>query len=311
MAHPLISVVVPVYNEKDNIEPLLARLYHILKDYNHEIFFVSDGSRDGTDEEIKKIAEKDKKVKFISFNRNFGHQMALTAGYMYAKGDCVVSIDADLQDPPEIIPEMIEKWKNGARIVYAKRSKREGGDNFFKRTTARLFYSFINFLSDTPVPDDVGDFRLLDKKVVQFLNDLPEQSRFLRGLVAWGGYPVGYVHFERERRHAGETHYPFSKMVNFALEGITSFSTKPLRMTIYLGFLTSLFSIIVIIYKVIEHTLFPEVMWLPGWASLFFAVVFLGGVQLITIGIIGEYISKIYKEVQGRPQYIIKDTVNV
>lgn len=310
MTNPLVSFIIPVYNEHNNIQALLDRLTPIISPYNYELIFVNDGSKDDTAEVIKSLAKHDNRLKLISFYRNFGHQMALTAGYEHAHGDCVISLDADLQDPPEIIPQMITEWTNGAKIVYAKRKKRDV-DNYFKKTTAKLFYRFINFLSDTPIPDDVGDFRLLDRDVVTILNKLPEQSRFLRGLVAWGGYPAAYVTFEREKRHAGETHYTVSKMMNFALEGITSFSTKPLRISTYMGFLVSAFSILVIIVKSIQHFVFQQGDWLPGWASLFFSIVFLGGVQLITIGIIGEYIGKIYKEVQKRPKYIVEEKINL
>ncbi len=307
----LLSIIVPVYNEEQNIEPLLKRLLPIVDQYKYEILFVDDGSSDKTTHLIKQEARKNEAIKLISFNRNFGHQSALSCGYKEAKGNCVISIDADSQDPPEVIPEMIKKWQAGAKIVYARRSNRLSADSFAKRTTAHYFYKWINFLSDIPIPQEVGDFRLLDRVVVDFLKILPEQSRFLRGLVAWGGYPSDYVEFDREKRHAGVTHYTLSKMVNLALDGIISFSTKPLRLAIYLGFLASGFSILEVIYKVLQHTLFPSSSWLPGWASLFFAIVFLGGVQLITIGIIGEYVGKIYKEVQKRPQYLVKERVNV
>lgn len=305
----LLSVIIPVFNEEKNITPLIKTLLSILKNYQYEVIFIDDGSTDKTADEIKKYSFKNKNIKLVSFTRNFGHQMALTAGYHFAKGDCVVSLDADLQDPPEIIPQMIEKWQKGAKIVYAKRERREG-ESFFKKQTAYFFYKIINFLSETPIPKEVGDFRLLDRTVVDFLNQLPERSRFLRGLVAWPGYKTDAVLFTRKKRLAGTTHYPFSKMVNFALEGITSFSIKPLRLAIYLGFLTSFFSIFIILIKSIQHFVFHVGDWLPGWASLFFSIVFLGGVQLITIGIIGEYIGKIYQEIQKRPQYLIKEKVN-
>lgn len=305
----LLSIVVPVYNEENNITPLLKRLIPSVKKYQYEIIFVNDGSSDKTDEVIKKQIEKNKNIRLISFNRNFGHQMALSAGYKNAKGYAVISLDADLQDPPEIIPQMIEKWGKGAKIVYAKREKREV-DGFFKKQTAQIFYKFINFLSDTPIPNDVGDFRLLDKEIINLLNNLSEQSRFLRGLVAWGNYPTEYVFFEREKRHAGETHYGFLKMMNFALEGITSFSTKPLRIATYFGFLSGILGFIGIIYKLIEKIIFPQ-QFTVGWAGLFTAIMFLGGIQLITIGIIGEYIGKIYKEIQRRPMYLIKERVNI
>lgn len=306
----LLSIIIPVYNEEDNIGPLLKRLLPVLKNFNYEIIFVNDGSKDKTDEIIKLKAKNNPKIKLITFLRNFGHQKALTCGYQFTKGDCVVTMDSDLQDPPEIIPQMVKKWQEGNKIVYAKRGKRNV-DNFAKKITAALFYKFINFLSDTPIPTDVGDYRLLDREIVDFLNKLPEQSRFLRGLVAWGGFSSSYVTFEREKRFAGTTHYPFSKMINFALEGITSFSVKPLRLSIYFGFFASGFSIFVIVVKSIQHFILNQGDWLPGWASLFFSIVFLGGIQLITIGIIGEYVGKIYQEVQQRPQFLIKEKVNL
>lgn len=309
MSNFLLSIVIPVYNEKQNIQPLIKRIEKIIRPYRYEIIFVNDGSSDGTDEEIKKIAGNSKEIKLVTFNRNFGHQVALSCGYQYSKGDCVISLDADLQDPPEIIPEMIQNWKDGAKIVYAKRKKRDG-DSFFKKITARWFYTFINFLSDVPIPQEVGDFRLLDRKVVDFLNDLTEQSRFLRGLVVWSGYPAKFVEFDRERRHSGTTHYSISKMVNFALDGITSFSTKPLRLATYAGFCTGSIGFLGIIYGILGRIFLPS-YWVTGWTALFVGIMFLGGVQLITIGIIGEYMSKIYKEVQKRPQYIIKEKINI
>ncbi len=306
----LLSVVIPVYNEEKNVNPLLKKLIPVIKPYHYEIIFVDDGSKDKTTEIIKERSKNSSNTKLIVFQRNFGHQMALTAGYQNSKGDCVISLDADLQDPPEIIPQMINKWQEGAKIVYAKRERRDV-DNWFKKSTALIFYKLIDFLSDSHIPQDVGDFRLLDRKAVDFLNTLPEQSRFLRGLVAWPGFATDYVYFKREKRFAGETHYTFSKMLNFALEGITSFSTKPVRIATYFGFLTSGFSILVILIKSVQHFIFKQGDWLPGWASLFFSIVFLGGIQLITIGIIGEYVGKIYKEVQKRPQFIIKERVNI
>ncbi len=304
-----VSIIIPVYNEEKNILPLLKRLTAVVKKHSHEIIFIDDGSTDNTVKEIKKEAAKNRNVKLIAFSRNFGHQMALACGYETAKGDCVISMDADLQDPPEIIPQMIQAWQKGVKVVYARREKRDV-DGILKRMSAHFFYKLINFLSDFPIPQEVGDFRLLDREIVDYLNNLQERSRFLRGLVAWSGQPATFVQFKRERRFAGETHYTFSKMMNFAFEGITSFSTKPLRMATYFGFLTSGLSVFIIITKTIQHFIFHQGDWLPGWASLFFSIVFLGGVQLITIGIIGEYIGKIYREVQKRPQFLIKEKVN-
>jgi dolichol-phosphate mannosyltransferase len=308
MTDPLVSVIIPVYNEEHNVEPLLKRLLPILSKYSYEVLFVNDGSRDKTLEHLKKHIENPS-IKVITFYRNFGHQVALTCGYIHAKGDCVISIDADLQDPPEIINDMIEKWKKGAMIVYAKREKREG-ESFMKKWSAHMFYKFINFLSDVPIPQEVGDFRLLDRKVVDFLNSLPEQSRFLRGLVAWGGYPTEYVYFTRERRHTGKTHYTLSRMINLALDGITSFSTKPLRLASYLGFTAAAVGFLGVIYGLVGR-IFLEQYWVTGWTALFVGIMFLGGVQLITIGIIGEYMSKIFKEVQHRPPFIIRETENI
>jgi dolichol-phosphate mannosyltransferase len=227
---------------------------------------------------------------------------------MHATGNCVITMDADLQDPPSIIPKMIEKWHNGAKIVYAKRKKRET-DTFFKRTTAHLFYDFINALSDIPIPYDVGDFRLIDKEVVTFLNELPERSRFLRGLVAWGGFPTDYVYFARGKRHAGRTHYTLSKMVNFAIDGITSFSAKPLRLASYAGFFAAGLGFLGVVYAVIGRLFFPQYL-VTGWAALFVGIMFIGGVQLITIGIIGEYLNKIYQEIHRRPHFLLRETVN-
>lgn len=305
----LLSIIVPVFNEEQNIDPLLKRLISILKDSPYEIIFVDDGSKDKTPLIIKKQSAKNKNIKLISFYRNFGHQMALTAGYEISKGDCVISIDADLQDPPEIIPQMIEKWQKGAKIVYAKRKKREV-DTFFKKFTASFFYLLINLLSDTSIPQEVGDFRLIDKQVVVFLKNLQEKPSFLRGLVAWGGFPTKYVYFNREKRYAGQTHYGFFKMLNFALEGITSFSVKPLRMATYFGFLSGILGFLGIIYELIRKAVSPQ-SFVIGWAGLFTAIMFIGGIQMITIGIIGEYIGKIYQEVQKRPKYLIKEKVNL
>lgn len=313
MTEFLLSIIIPVFNEEKNIAPLLKRLLPSIKDYNYEIIFISDGSKDKTEDNIKKQIQLNKKIKLVSFRRNFGHQMAITCGYHLAKGDAVISLDADLQDPPEIIPKMVNQWQNGAKIIYAKREKREV-DSFFKKATARLFYQLINFLSDVPIPQDVGDYRLLDREVINFLNGLPEQSRFLRGLVSWGGYKAEYVYFEREKRFSGQTHYGFFKMFNFALEGITSFSTKPLRVATYLGFISAIVGFLGIVYALIGRIFRPPFFphdWVTGWTGLFVGIMFMGGAQLMTIGIIGEYIGKIYKELQKRPQFLIKEKVNL
>lgn len=304
-----ISVVIPVHNEEKNIQPLLSRLSPVIKNYSHELIFIDDGSTDQTLAILKEQAKKDKNIKVLSFNRNFGHQAALFSGYQHAKGDCIITIDADLQDPPEIIEQMIKEWQNGYEIVYAKRKTRQ--DTFFKKLTAFIFYRFLNFLSDTPIPADVGDFRLQSRRVNQYLIKLPEHSKFLRGLVAWGGFKEKYLEINRQNRYSGTTHYTFSKMINFALDGIISFSTKPLRIATYMGFLTSFIGVIGIVYALLQRFFLPHEYWVTGWTALFVAVLFLGGTQLITIGIIGEYIAKIYQESQNRPQYLLKEKINL
>ncbi len=309
MKNLLVSVVVPVYNEQENIQPFWEKLAKTINKYQNEVVFVDDGSTDNSNTILKNLCQKNKNIKLVSFVRNFGHQMALFAGYEKAKGDVVISLDADLQDPPELIDEMIKKWQNGAKIVYAKRIERKG-ESFFKKITAQFFYQLINFLSDVEIPQNVGDFRLIDRQVLDYLKNLKERPEFLRGLVAWPGYQTDYVYFKREKRLSGKTHYSLSKMINLALQGITSFSTKPLRLSTYFGFLVSSFAILTIFYKTIQHFVFKQGDWLPGWASLFFSIVFLGGIQLIMIGIIGEYLAKIYHEVQNRPRYLIKEEVN-
>ena len=305
----LLSIIIPVYNEKDNIKPLLRRLLPIIKNYKYEVIFIDDGSTDNTNSEIKKYTSKNSDIKLISFYRNFGHQMALSCGYSKASGDCIISMDSDLQDPPEIIQDMINQWKSGSLVVYAKRKARSV-DNLFKRISATFFYNLMNFLSDVPIPKDVGDFRLLDRKVVDYLNSLPEQSKFLRGLVAWGGFPASFVSFDREKRNSGETHYSFGKMVNFALDGIISFSVKPLRLATFFGFLAAFIGFLGMLYAIIGKFYFPQDL-VSGWAAIFVGLMFLGGVQLITIGIIGEYIGKIFTQIQNRPNYTIKEKLNI
>lgn len=305
----LLSIIIAIYNEEESLPHLFKELLPRLEKYDYELILVNDGSRDRSEELILDACRVNKRIKYVAFTRNFSQQMAFTAGYEIAKGDAVITMDADLQDPPELIEEMITKWKEGSKIVYAQRKRRDEG--FFKRETARLFYGMINSLSEVPIPQNVGDFRLLDKEVVQFLNGLPESSRFLRGLVAWGGYPDAYVYFTRKERVAGETHYPLSKMINLALAGITSFSTRPLKVATYLGFFCSVLGFLGSLYAVLNRLILPPEHWVTGWTALFTAIMFFGGVQLITIGIIGEYIGKIYHQVQARPFFLVRRTENL
>ncbi len=304
----LLSLIVPVYNEEANIGYFLSQALPVIKKYNYEVIFIDDGSEDKTLSLLEKQARTNKRIKLISFSRNFGHQIALTAGYRYAKGDAVVTIDADLQDPPDLIDKMIAKWRRGYDIVYAKRKTRK--DTWFKKISAYLFYRFINLLSDVPIPTDVGDYRLLDRRVVQILNKLPEHSRFLRGLTSWLGFQQTFVYFDRNERRFGQTHYPLSKMISFAIEGLTSFSTKPLTYITYLGLVTSLVGFLGIIYALYRRFFLPPAYYVTGWTALFVAVLFLGGVQMIMLGIMGEYLGRIYREVQNRPHFIVKEKIN-
>ena len=308
--HFMLSVIIPVYNESGNVEVLLSRLIPIVGKYTYEVVFVNDGSTDDTVQEIKVACAKNPAIKLISFTRNFGHQNALSAGYRHTTGDCVVTIDADLQDPPELIDKMIKAWQEGSEIVYAHRESRVS-DSIFKKTSAWIFYWFINRVSEVGIPSDVGDYRLLDRSVVQFLNGLPEYARFLRGLVAWSGYKTTYVDFDRGIRHSGDTHYPFRKMFSFAIMGITAFSTKPLRVVIYFGFLTATVGLMGMMYAFVRRFFLPHQYWVTGWTAIFVSITFFAGVQIFILGVIGEYIGRIFTQVQGRPLYLVKEMVNI
>ena len=304
----LLSIIVPAYNEEGNIEPLVERLVNTVSKHKYEIIFINDSSTDSTEEKIKDAMANNKNIKLISLVRNFHHQIAITAGYHHAKGDAVVTIDADLQDPPELIAEMISRWQDGSDVVYALRSIRN--ESFFKTFSASLFYRLIDGLSDTDIPQNVGDYRLIDKKVAATLNSMPEKARFIRGLVAWGGFKTSFVTFERNERTAGKSHYPFKKMLNLALDGGVSFSTRPLRFASYIGFAAAGLGLIGIMYALYRRFFLPPESWVEGWTATFVAIMFFGGVQLLTIGIIGEYIGRIYAQLQGRPDYLIKEKVN-
>ncbi|MBN2879799.1 MAG: glycosyltransferase family 2 protein [Clostridia bacterium] len=303
-----VSVVVPMYYEEEVAEECDRRLNATLKEYDYEIIYVNDGSRDGTLPILKGIAEKNKNVRVISFSRNFGHQAAVTAGVQNSEGDCVVIIDADLQDPPELIPDMIKLWQEGNDVVYAKRKKRKG-ESAFKLLTAKLFYKVLDGLTETKIPRDTGDFRLIDRKVADAFNQMTEHSRFIRGMVPWLGFKQVPIEYIRDERYAGETKYPLRKMIRFALNGILSFSIKPLQLVTKLGILTLLFSFAIIIYVLISK--FTGNALMQGWASIMILVTMLSGVQLIALGVVGEYIARIYEESKQRPIYIIDETVNM
>lgn len=306
-----ISVILPVYYEEEVLPETYRRMTKVMQGMtgtDYELVFVNDGSRDKTLEMLREISSKDSHVAVVSFSRNFGHQVAITAGMDYARGDAVVVIDADLQDPPELIPEMVQRWSEGWQVVHAKRKKRRG-ESVFKRWTAGLFYRFIDALSEIRLPRDVGDFKLLDRAVVDALQQIREKNRYVRGMVAWLGFRQTEVLFERDPRFAGETKYPLSKMLRFAMDGITSFSLKPLKLATRLGFLSIVIGLLLVVWVLISKYIYPE-STVSGWSSLLIAVVFFGGVQLLTIGIMGEYIGRIYDETRNRPLYVIDELIN-
>ena len=308
---PVFSIVVPLYNEEEVIGESYRRLKEVMDGMGdtYELVFVNDGSRDKTAALAREICEKDTNVKFINFARNFGHQTAITAGMDYSSGDAVVVIDADLQDPPEVIPEMAKKWREGYDVVYGKRIQRKG-ETIFKKITAKLFYIFLRRMTDVDVPTDTGDFRLIDRKVCNALKKVTERNRYIRGIVAWLGFKSCPVEFVREKRFAGETKYPLKKMIKFASDAIMSFSYKPLKIATFMGFFVSLASFIYLIVMVILK-LCGAMETVPGWTSLLVVTLFFNGIILLVLGIIGEYIGRIYDEAKGRPLYIVSDTVNL
>lgn len=306
MESPIFSIIAPIYNELDNIPALYPRIKEVmdLTGEEWELILIDDGSSDGSTDAIRQLAKDDTHIRPVIFARNFGHQVAVTAGLDYSRGQAVVIIDADLQDPPEVILDLIAKWREGYEVVYAVRSEREG-ETWFKKTTASLFYRMIYRITDIKIPLDTGDFRLMDRKVVDVMCKMRERHRFLRGMSTWVGYKQTGVQYKRAARFAGETKYPFKKMLKLALNAVTSFSYFPLQVATFFGFISAGISIIaipvVIILRAIKS---PQ---LTGQATTLIAVLFLGGVQLISLGIIGEYIGRIYDEAKGRPIYIVAE----
>lgn len=304
------SVIIPLYNEGEVIMETSRRVKEVMDSAGegYEIIFVDDGSRDDTYVKAKKICKENDEFKLLKFSRNFGHQPAITAGMNASSGKAIIVIDADLQDPPEVMLKMIEKWKEGYEVVYGKRSKREG-ETAFKKSTAKWFYRILNLLSETKIPNDVGDFRLLDRKVCDALNSLPERNRYVRGLVSWLGFRQCEVLFVREERFAGETKYPLKKMIKFAGDGITSFSYKPLRFSTYLGgmaiFVSFTALLISLLYSVISGN--P----LSAWGMLLGISGIFNGVILLMLGIVGEYVGRIYEETKGRPLYIVSEKIGI
>jgi len=300
------SIVVPIYNEKENLPELYRRVKEVMKQARKrwELVLVDDGSTDGSTEMIRELAKKDKHVRPVIFARNFGHQIAITAGWDYARGDAVVIIDADLQDPPELILEMSKKWKEGYDVVYAVRAEREG-ESWFKLWTASLFYRIIFRITDVKIPLDTGDFRLMDRKVVDVLKSMRERHRFPRGMSAWVGFKQIGVEYKRAARVAGETKYPFKKMFRLALNAVTSFSYVPLQVATYIGFISA--GIAAVAIPIVIYMRITGSQAFFGQATTLIAVLFLGGVQLISLGILGEYIGRLYDEAKGRPLYIVRE----
>jgi dolichol-phosphate mannosyltransferase len=306
---PVISVVAPVYNEEALLPEFCRRTITMLESLGEpfELVLVNDGSRDRSPEIMRELHEADPRVKAISFSRNFGHQLAITAGTDYARGSAVAVIDSDLQDPPEVIPAMFAKWREGYQLIYGVRSEREG-ETAFKLWTAALFYRLIQRITNINLPADTGDFRLMDRKVVDSLSSMREHHRFMRGLSVWVGFRQTGVEYKRDARKAGETKYPLRKMVRFALDAITSFSYVPLQLATYTGFVIAIIAAIAILLAIVLR-LIPGAQFLEGQATTLVTVLFIGGVQLIFLGIIGEYLGRIYDEVKRRPLYIVAESL--
>jgi len=305
------SIVVPVYNEEGVVGECHRRLKETMDSCgeSYELIFVNDGSSDATGTMVRGLCAKDPKVKLIDFSRNFGHQVAISAGMDHASGDAVVVIDADLQDPPDVILHMIEKWKEGFQVVYGKRSERKG-ETAFKKATAFLFYRFLASMTDVTIPTDVGDFRLIDRRVCDVMaHDIHERNRFIRGIVSWVGFRQTSVDYVRHQRFAGKTKYPFMKMVHFAADAIVSFSHKPLRMAMYLGVFTSLSGFAYLFYALVMKYLAESTI--RGWTSLVVLMLIFNGMILFMLGIIGEYIGRIYDESKNRPLYIINESIGL
>lgn len=301
-----ISFVLPIYNESENIREFYSKLLETTKvletEFQFELLFINDGSTDNSLELLVELQKNDDQIRIIDFSRNFGHQAAITAGLDSASGEAAIIMDTDLQDPPDVCLQLIEQWKEGFEVVYAKRSKRK--DGFFKKTTASLFYRLLNKLTDFEIPLDTGDFRLLDRRAVNELNKFREQNRYVRGLVSFIGFKQTAVFFERDERFAGTTNYPLSKMIKLSLDGITGFSAVPIKMIGQLGILVSLISFIGIAYVLAQKLFYPEIT-VSGWTAIMLSVLFMGGIQIMMLGILGSYIGRIYSEVQNRPLYII------
>jgi polyisoprenyl-phosphate glycosyltransferase len=305
----LVSIVIPVYCSEPILPETHRRLGEVLSalapEYDYEIVFVNDGSSDGSMSVLKSIAEKDPRVRALDLSRNFGHQIALSAGIDHAMGDVVVVIDDDLQDPPEVIPQMLEKWREGYKVVYGVRTRREG-ENAFKRWTASAFYRMLKWMSDVDIPVDSGDFRLMDRAVVDALKSMREETRYVRGMVAWIGFKQCALPYEREARFAGTGNYTMGRLIKFALDGILSFSSRPLALSAQFGMIVTLVAFLSTVYLVVLKLAYPDRI-VAGWTSVLVAVLFMGGVQLISIGVLGSYLGRVFYETKHRPLYFVAE----
>ena len=306
---PVFSVVIPCYNEQEVITETYNRLTKVMTDIgeSYELIFVNDGSKDNTARIIADFGENDRSVKLINFARNFGHMPAISAGMEYSKGKAIFIIDADLQDPPELFPEMVTKWREGYHVAYGKRIKRKG-ESIFKRISAKIFYRFLRGMTNVDMPPDTGEFRLIDRKVCDAVNKMPEKNRYIRGLVSWVGFKQVAVEYVREERFAGVTKYPLRKMIAFAMDAVTSFSYKPLKLATMIGFIMSFLSFLYILFAMYQR--FFTDLTIAGWASTIAAILLTQGIVLMILGLMGEYIGRIYSEIQNRPNYIIQEIID-
>lgn len=303
----LLSVIVPVYNEEKNLRELYWKLTKVLINYKiaYEILFVNDGSVDASISIIKALAVESPHVRYMDFSRNFGHQIAVMAGLENCAGDAAVIIDADLQDPPELIIDLLRKYQEGFQVVYAKRKIRKG-ESFLKKATAKLFYRVLSSITSINIPLDTGDFRIIDRKIIDILKKMPEQHKFLRGQIAWVGFKQTYVEYERNQRYAGETGYTYRKMIRFALDGITAFSDLPLKLATIAGFSVSFIAFTLMLYTFYTRLFTND--YVPGWSSTMISILFIGGIQLVGIGVIGEYLSRMSANVRNRPLFVVNET---
>lgn len=303
---PTLSVVIPVYNEEMNIGKLYQRLQNSLQPLNvdWEVVYINDGSKDRSLLVLQGLAETDHHVKYIDFSRNFGHQLAITAGIEHARGEWIVIMDGDGQDPPELLPDLLSKAQEGFEVVYARRRKRDG-ENFLKKFTARLFYRLLARITNIEIPVDTGDFRIIHRKIQRILSKMPEQHKYIRGQISWIGFNQTFLEYDREERMGGATKFTYRKMMRFALDGISSFSTWPLKVATITGFLVSAVAFVLIVYSLYQKFFGTTE---PGWTSLHISVLFLGGIQLIGIGMLGEYLGRVSDNVKNRPHYIVRDS---